>query len=118
MLLINGQTIGVGEKLQAAEAGLADILQGAEPDDQTRNLIGLIAMASATLALTRYDVKAMLAQSHRALEYLDPNSLFQRANANWTLGYAYIFQGDRAAGASGVYGVSRLSAKPPGRCSP
>lgn len=96
MLLINGQTIGVGEKLQAAEAGLANLLQGAEPDVQTRNLIGLIAMASATLALTRYDVKAMLAQSHRALEYLDTNSLFQRANANWTLGYAYVLQGERA----------------------
>lgn len=95
MLLINGQTIGVGEKLQAAESGLANILQGAEPDAQTRNMLGLIAMASATLALTRYDVKAMLAQSHRALEYLDANSLFQRANANWTLGYAYVLQGDR-----------------------
>lgn len=96
MLLINGQTIGVGEKLQAAEAGLANILQGAEPDAKTRNLIGLIAMASATLALTRYDVKAMLDQSHRALQYLDPNSMFQRANANWTLGYAYVLQGERA----------------------
>lgn len=96
MLLINGQTIGVDEKLQAAEAGLANTLQGAEPDAQTRNMIGLIAMASATLALTRYDVKAMLAQSHRALEYLDSNSLFQRANANWTLGYAYVLKGDRA----------------------
>ncbi len=95
MLLINGQTIGVGEKLQAAEAGVANMLQGAEPDDQTRNLIGLIAMASATLALTRYDVQAMVAQSHRALEYLDRDHLFQRANANWTLGYAYVLQGER-----------------------
>lgn len=96
LLLINGQTIGVGEKLQAAEASLAAILQGAEPDDKTRNLIGQIALASATLALTRYDVEAMLAQSHRALEYLDSNHPFQRANANWTLGYAYILQGERS----------------------
>lgn len=95
MLLINGQTIGVGEKLQAAEAGLGDILQGTEPDARTRNLIGMIAMASATLALTRYDVNTMLAQSHRALKYLDQNSLFQRANANWTLGYAHVLLGDR-----------------------
>ena len=95
MLLINGQTTGVGEKLQAAETSLANILGGAAPDKQTRNLIGQIAMASATLALTRYDVEAMLSQSHRALEYLDSDSLFQRANANWTLGYAYILQGDR-----------------------
>lgn len=96
MLLINGQTMGVGEKLQAAEAGLANILRGAEPDARTRNLIGQIAMASATLALTRYDVQTMLIQSRRALEYLDPDSLFQRANADWTLGYAYVLQGERA----------------------
>ena len=97
MLLINGQTIGVGEKLQAAEAALAAGLQGSEPDDNTRNLIGQIAAAKATLALTRYDVENMLAQSHRALEYLHPSRLFTRATANWTLGYAYILQGDRAA---------------------
>ena len=117
MLLINGQTIGVGEKLQAAEAGLANILQGAEPDDQTRNLIGLIAMASATLALTRYDVKAMLAQSHRALEYLDPNSLF---HAQRELDFGIRLH---PPGRPGSQPVRRLrsqsfSAKPPGRCSP
>jgi LuxR family transcriptional regulator, maltose regulon positive regulatory protein len=39
----------------------------------------------------------MLVQSRRALEYLDPDNLSLRANANWTLGYAYLFQGDRAA---------------------
>lgn len=97
MLLINGQTIGVGEKLQAAEASLAAILQGAEPDNRTRNLIGQIAAATATLALTRYDVATMLAQSRRALEYLSSENLFTRATANWTLGYAYTLQGDRAA---------------------
>jgi LuxR family maltose regulon positive regulatory protein len=97
MLLINGQSIGVGEKLQAAETSLAAILQGTEPDDETRNLIGQIATASATLALTRYDVEAMLAQSRRALEYLSPRSLFTRATAHWTLGYAYVLQGERAA---------------------
>jgi LuxR family maltose regulon positive regulatory protein len=97
MLLINGQTVGVGEYLQAAEIALAAILQEAEPDDDTRNLIGLIAGAKATLALTRYDVEAMLAQSRRALEYLYPGSLVMRANANWTLGYAHVLQGDRVA---------------------
>jgi ATP/maltotriose-dependent transcriptional regulator MalT len=97
LLLINGQTAGVAEKLQAAETALADILQGAEPDDKTRNLIGQIAAARATLALTRYDVEGMLFQSRRALEHLGPNSLFTRASANWTLGYAYILQGNRPA---------------------
>ena len=97
LLLINGQTIGVGEKLQAAETGIATMLQGSEPDDKTRNLIGKIASAKATLALTRYDVENMFAQSRRALEYLDADSLFNRAAANWVLGYAYLLQGDRAA---------------------
>ena len=97
MLLINGQTIGVGEKLQAAESALANILQGTEPDNETRNLIGQIAAARSTLALTRYDVETMLAQSDRALEYLSPDSRFTRATANWTRGYAYFLQGNRAA---------------------
>ena len=110
MLLINGQTIGVREKLQAAETSLANILGDAAPDDQTRNLIGQIAMASATLALTRYDVETMLSQSHRALEYLDSDRPFQRANAYWTLGYAYILQGDRTLARQGFtesVGLSR-----------
>ena len=39
----------------------------------------------------------MLAQSHRAVEYLHPDNLPTRATATWTLGYAYQLQGDRAA---------------------
>lgn len=97
LLLMNGRTTGVEEKLQAAEAAIAASPQGAEADDQTRNLVGQIAAARATLALTRYQVETMLAQSRRALEYLHPNSLFSRANVNWTMGYAYLLQGDRAA---------------------
>ena len=97
LLLINGQTFGVAEKLQSAETALATILQDGEPDDETRNLIGRIATARATLALTRYDVETMLVQSRRALEYLSPTGLFNRASANWTLGFAYFVQGDRAA---------------------
>jgi LuxR family maltose regulon positive regulatory protein len=93
LLLVSGQTTGVEEKLQVAEAAL----QGTEADDKTRPLIGQIAAARATLALTRYDVETMLAQSRRALEYLHPNNLSLRANANWTIGYAYFLQGDRAA---------------------
>jgi LuxR family transcriptional regulator, maltose regulon positive regulatory protein len=49
------------------------------------------------LALTRYDVAGMFAQSRRALENLPPNNLSLRANANWTLGCAYLFQRDPAA---------------------
>jgi len=97
LLLINGQTAGVGEKLQAAETALNASLQGAEPDEETRNMIGQIASARATLALTRYDVAAMLAQSRRALEYLHPDSLFTRSTALWVLGYAQILMGERVA---------------------
>ncbi len=93
LLLVNGHTTSVEEKLQAGEAAL----QGIEANDRTRNLVGQIAAARATLALTRYQVEPMLAQSRRALEYLHPDNLSLRANANWTLGFAYQLQGDRAA---------------------
>ncbi|HEX5807327.1 MAG TPA: LuxR C-terminal-related transcriptional regulator, partial [Anaerolineales bacterium] len=97
MLLINGQTAGVAESLQAAEEAVANLRKGAEPDEVTRELIGRIAAATATLALTRYDVKSMLLQSRRALEYLGPGNPILRANANWTLGFAYTLLGDRRA---------------------
>ena len=97
MLLINGQTAGVAKNLQAAEAALADILGGTEPDGQGRKLIGRIAAATATLALTRYDVETMLLQSRRALEHLEPSNVVLRSNAHWTLGFAYTLLGDRLA---------------------
>jgi LuxR family transcriptional regulator, maltose regulon positive regulatory protein len=98
LLLVNGQTTGVEEKLQAAETAL----QGAEPTDQIQDLIGRIAAARATLALTRYQVEPMIAQSRRALEYLPPANLSLRANAYWTLGFAYFLEGD-LAGARQAY---------------
>jgi LuxR family transcriptional regulator, maltose regulon positive regulatory protein len=93
LALMAGQTTGVEEKLQAAEA----VLQDAELTDQTRNLIGQIACARATLALTHYEPEAMMIQSRRALEYLPPDNLPFRFTANWVLSYAYQLQGDRAA---------------------
>jgi LuxR family maltose regulon positive regulatory protein len=93
LMLINGQTTGVEEKLQACEASLQD----APPDDGLQNLVGGIATTRAVLALTRYDSEEMIAQSHRALEYLHPNNLSSRATANWTLGLAYIYRRDFAA---------------------
>jgi LuxR family maltose regulon positive regulatory protein len=93
LLLVNGQSTGVEEKLQAAEAAL----QSSEADDTTRNLLGEIAATRATLALARYQVAPMLAQSRRALEYLHPTNLASRTTAHWTLGVASFLQGDRAA---------------------
>lgn len=96
LLLISGRTAGVKEKLQAAEEALAASLQGAEPDDKTRTLIGRIAAARATLALTRYDAETMLTESRRALEFLPSDNLTTRANAYWTLGVANMYRGERA----------------------
>ena len=97
LLLINGQTIGVEEKLDAAEAALADAMQGSEADDKTRHWIGRIAAARAVLALTQYQVEAMLTQSRRALEYLPAGNPAIRTTPLWTLGYAHFLQGERAA---------------------
>ncbi len=91
--LVVGQTTGVDEKLDAAEAGLP----ATAADSGSRWLIGRIATTRAVLALTRYQAEAMIVQSRRALEYLEPDNLSLRAIANWTLGYAYLFQGDREA---------------------
>ncbi len=93
VLLIAGQMTGVEQKLQAAEAAL----QGTEPDDKTRDLVGHIAAIRATLAVTQHEVETIIAQSRRALEYLHPDNLPVRTAATWTLGYAYQLQGDRAA---------------------
>jgi LuxR family transcriptional regulator, maltose regulon positive regulatory protein len=93
LLLVIGQTTGVQEKLDAAEAAL----HGAEADDRTRTLIGRLAAARSVLALTRYQAETMLSQSRRALAHLPSHHFSTRATANWTMGYAYLLQGDRAA---------------------
>jgi LuxR family maltose regulon positive regulatory protein len=93
LLLANGQTTGVAEKLQAAETAL----QNVPLDDKTRDLIGRIAAARATLALTQYNLAGIMDQSQRALEYLAPTNLYLRFIAVWTMAFAYYLQGDRAA---------------------
>ncbi len=97
MALTAGQTAGVEEKLRSAEAAIANALQNADPDPRARDLIGQIACARATLAVTRYQPEAMIVQAHRALEYLLPENSGFRFTANWALSIAYLFQGDRAA---------------------
>jgi LuxR family maltose regulon positive regulatory protein len=102
MLLVNGHTTGVKEKLDAVEEALQEA-QSRQPtpnepaDAKTRNLIGQIATARATLALTHYDTETMLAQSQRALEFLGSERVSTRANAYWTLGYAYLNRKDFVA---------------------
>ncbi len=92
-LLVVSQMTGVEQKLQAAEAAL----QGKEPDEKARDLIGHIAAIRATLAVTQNDVETIIAQSRRALEYLHPENLPVRTATTWTLGCAYELQGNRAA---------------------
>jgi LuxR family maltose regulon positive regulatory protein len=93
LLLVNGHTTGVEEKLNAAEAAL----QRAPQDDKARALVGPIATARATLALTRYQPDVMLAQSEQALQHLPPDRLATRANAWWTMGYAHYLRKNHAA---------------------
>jgi LuxR family maltose regulon positive regulatory protein len=96
-LMMTGQHTTVEQKLQAAEAALAQRAPGAEPDDTSRDLVGRIASMRATVAVIQHDVDTLLAQSRRALLYLHPDNLPLRAAATYTLGYAYQLQGDRAA---------------------
>jgi len=95
LALMAGQTTGLEEKLLAAER----VLQNAEPDARIRDLIGQIACARATLALTRYETDVMLTQARRALEYLRPDNLSFCFTANWALASASILRGDRATAA-------------------
>ena len=92
-LVFAGQSSGVEEKLQAAEAALS----GVEPDDKTKDLEGHIAALRAMMAVPQHQVETIIAQARRALELLHPDNLTYRIAANWTLGYAYEIQGDRAA---------------------
>ena len=95
--LVAGQTTGVEEWLRSAEAGFEAAGLLAEPDGRTQDLLGQIACARATLALTHYQPETMIVQAHRALAYLDPNDLPFRFTAFWTLSYAHLLLGDRAA---------------------
>jgi LuxR family maltose regulon positive regulatory protein len=98
---VNGQTTGVEEKLQAIEAALGNAKGGSAQalDEKSRTLIGKIATARATLALTRYQPETILVQSRIALEYLPLDNYSLRSNVNWTLGYAHFLQGNRVAAA-------------------
>ena len=92
-LSMTGQISGVEEKLQAAEIAL----QGTEQDDIARNTVGHIAAIRALLAAAQHQVKTIITQSQRALEYLHPDNLPVRTATIWKMGIAYQLQGDRAA---------------------
>ncbi len=91
--LIAGRPAGVEEALGIAEAALS----ARESDPRTRDLLGRIAAARATLAVTRYRSEEILAQSRRALELLSPDDLPFRMTATWTVAVAHFFENDRRA---------------------
>ena len=95
----------VEQKLQAAEAALAQRAPGAEPDDRIRDLVGRIAALRATLAVVQHDGDAIITQSRRALEYLHPDNLPVRTATTWSLGHAYQLQGDRVAASQAYHEV-------------
>jgi LuxR family maltose regulon positive regulatory protein len=92
-LTMTGSLAGVEEKLQAAEAAM----QRTEPDDTTKDVVGQIAAIRAMLAVPANKLDTIIAQSHRALEYLRPSNRASRTSTLWTLGFASFLQGDRTA---------------------
>ncbi len=98
MMLSSYQTIGVEEKLRAAEAALASkIPPNSEMDERTRDLVGKIAVARAMLAQTVYQAETCLENADRALKYLDPNNTAYRSTTTQIIGFAHYIQGDRDA---------------------
>ena len=120
--LATGQAEDAKEKLRAAESAL----EGVPLDGKTRDIVGRIAAIRATLAIGRHEPDAIIAQSRRALENLDPANLAYRTSTKWKMGFAYRLQGDLSAAgrayaevlsasqASGEYGVHPDGSRQPG----
>ncbi len=88
--LFVSQVDGIESKLRAAEVSLSDD----DPDPRVRDLIGHIASIRATVAVTRHETDAILAQSQRALAYLRADNLPVRTATCWALGTAYQLRGE------------------------
>ena len=102
-MLFVGSLTHVEEALHAAEAALARTTRpdGAEDElsAESRDLIGHIAAIRATLGVLHFDGEAIVTQSRRALEYLNPDNLAVRTSTIWTMAVAYELEGDRVAAA-------------------
>ncbi len=95
--MLSGDPLAVESKLLAAEAGMCDM----NPDDKRRDLEGQIAGLRALVASSQNDIEMIMIQAQLALELLSLENLSVRTAVYFSLGYAYRFQGDRAA-ASGL----------------
>ena len=93
LLMFNGQSTGIEQKLKAAESSL----QSTELDNRTHDLVGQIASMRALLAVPSNQIETIIAQSRRALEFLLPDNLPVRTTTTWALGKAYELQGNRVA---------------------
>jgi LuxR family maltose regulon positive regulatory protein len=112
MMLSNYQTIGVEEKLQAAEAALAlKIPPNTKMDEWSRNLVGKIAVARAELAATLYHSETSLRYAYRALENLHPDNTTYRSSAIQHIGFAHYIQGDRDAADQAYHKALSLAQK-------
>jgi LuxR family transcriptional regulator, maltose regulon positive regulatory protein len=93
MSLVAGRTNGVEEALDAS----ASALSRAQDNEGNRDLLGQVAAARATLAVTRYRSDEILLQSRLALELLSPEDLGFRMTATWAASVAHFLMGDRTA---------------------
>ncbi len=89
-LSMTGRLASVESNLQAAEIAL----EGAEIDDNNRDMIGHIAAIRALLAAVQNQAETVIVQSRRALEYLKPDNLAVRTATTWKMGWAYQLQRD------------------------
>ena len=91
VLLGGGQTAGITEMLDGAEATLAT--RDTPPGPA---LLGQIAALRALFAVSQHRADVMIAESRRALEHLPLSDVAGRASVIWTMGYAQEVLGDRA----------------------
>lgn len=103
--LAAGRASGVEEALDAAEESLRALVGEARP----RALVGRIAAARATLALSRYQAEAIVAQARKALDYLPGDDLAFRFTALWTMAFGQMLRGERAAAGDGFAKALALS---------
>ena len=85
------------DKIEQIVQCAENALNETTPDEINRDLIGQVAAIRAMIAIPQNQVDDIITQSRRALEYLSPQNVSIRTTAAWTLGYAYQFQGNRAA---------------------
>jgi len=104
VLLGGGQTAGISEMLDGAEAALA-----AREAPTGHELLGQIAALRALFAVSQHRADVMIAESRRALEHLPAGDVAGRASVIWTMGYAQEVLGERAEARKAYSDALRMS---------